>query len=320
MTAITGVQMTLSIPRPHESHSRRRSGFTLVEMLVVIGVIVMLVGILLPAVNKAYTYAVRSHMQQNIQSIKSALESYKTDHSNYPLIDYTDTQLATANYAGAVVLCWALVAPGNTAQDGSGNYSSGTDLPAPGFSIVPKGQVYGPYLMVDNFKLMTDAGMTTNVPGPYPPTSPPNEPNWYLSDRYGHPILYFKANKSADIYNTNYPGFVADWTPSNSANPAPLYNLHDNEGSATYPALWWAGEASNANALIRMRLMLGDLNANGMIDKTTAGAQEVPTTTEPYLIWSAGPNEIFGVDVSSGNLPLEASYVPSCDDATSFTP
>jgi hypothetical protein len=40
-----------------------------------------------------------------------------------------------------------------------------------------------------------------------------------------------------------------------------------------------------------MSYRLGDLNYNGVIDAT-----ETPVTTGPYLLWSAGPDGVFGND------------------------
>jgi prepilin-type N-terminal cleavage/methylation domain-containing protein len=295
-----------------------RLGFTLVEMLVVIGVIVVLIGILMPALNLAYSHSVRNRMQFDIQTITTALEQYRSDHARYPQLDYMDpskTGVLNANYPGAVLLCSALIAPPYVDTTVSPTVTYG-----PGFQVVPKGQVYGPYIAADRVKIVPDPGMqalqalTPNAPAPF-------SAYYYIADRYGHPILYFKANLNSDPSTPG--GFVANWTPpaTTTASPTapPRYNMFDNSSAKnkTSPFGWPTDPDQTTNALIRMQLMLGDSNANGQIDPG-----ETPATNAPYLLWSAGPDEMFGIDLSRGNsgtgLAVSASYVPNCDDATNF--
>jgi prepilin-type N-terminal cleavage/methylation domain-containing protein len=74
---------------------RRPRGFTMVELLVVIGIIVILMSILIPAVGRVQIQARIADTRQQLSKIQSALENYYKDYHAYPgpvpnvLFDYT---------------------------------------------------------------------------------------------------------------------------------------------------------------------------------------------------------------------------------------
>jgi prepilin-type N-terminal cleavage/methylation domain-containing protein len=285
----------------------KRRAFTLVEILVVIGILVLLAGVLIPVVTKAMRSAKRSKTASDLAVIQTALQAYKDDHGDIPRVAINLPLTGSVDRpnppTGAQVLCRAMLglAPAvDPSPVGNANLKQdGKD--GPGFKLRVGGKPFGPYLAIEKFKV----GYVGT-----PPTV--DEPLLQvLLDGEGNPILYFPAspaqlNHAKVGYVTKLPTYIRRSLAAEAEECT--FDAADN-----FEAFRRTGEADPA-VLSRIQVAFGDTDADGGL--MTSG--EVARYTEPYVLWAAGPDGKFGPDADavSSETVLDQADVDRMDDVT----
>ncbi|OHB61174.1 MAG: hypothetical protein A2167_04925 [Planctomycetes bacterium RBG_13_46_10] len=212
--------------------SNKNSAFTIVELLTVMSIIVILIGLLVPALNMVRRYAWEVKQKAQFHSIDAALELFNTEFSGYP--DSIALGPDGRPYCGAMKLCEAMMG-----QDLMGFHpdsifrSDGTDgvreLYPNAATVTPEeyrdnlSVRKGPYLPLESANAYTLEDIYSN-------TGDFDSRHFVLCDVYrtvtnrttgkkiGMPVLYYKANTANSLHNID--------DPTNTNN---IYNYLDNQ-------------------------------------------------------------------------------------------
>jgi len=178
----------------------RRRGFTLVELLTVISIIILLLAMLAPAYGKIQRQIKTQASQAVIGQLDLACRQYRGDFGDFP-----PSQAAGYTMQGSQLMALFLTGYGpDTGSDGtpSGLLNVDDGVDGPGFRVEARGKIYGPYGDVDKLRAQVkyyDPGNGLSVTCPR-----------FFVDAFNNPILYYRFNPSSGYSaanNASGPGF-----------------------------------------------------------------------------------------------------------------
>jgi prepilin-type N-terminal cleavage/methylation domain-containing protein len=272
----------------------KRQGFTLVEMLVVIGIVAVIIGIAVPVLVVARQKSTNARIQADMASIAIALSAYKADFGDFPRVEEARKFPAAINIpndlfnpayiSGAELLCWSLVGP--YGQTGGGGFTPGDGADGSGFRLNPsgRGQVYASYLNAERFRWGKDATFSR-----YPA----------LLDYADKQILYFTSRPGQRTMSTITVGGV-DYQAQDVCDPAKgyvsrgsasIWDLRDNE------AAFAASPFDAPQRLQKFAQVMGNRDGTGVIAYQIQAGQvlmnEQPITA-PFVLLAAGTDNLYG--------------------------
>jgi prepilin-type N-terminal cleavage/methylation domain-containing protein len=287
--------LTLSAPPPLACDSPRmrrlQRGMTMLEIMIVIGIIAVLVVLSIPAIGHFKKNAKSSAVTEQLGGLSMSLENYFQDFNVYPPSAMYDAnknptpayQVPPAGNAGLIgvgrgsaMLAEALTGYLIGTYDGAGEAGSFY----PGESVYgfrtkgnastgnATGKIYGPYAPVDK--------LVDNNPGAL--TAPDTDQSFF--DIYGNEILYFRSTRAGND-NTGLPPVTQIFGTDTTANN---YYFYADDNSVPAPK-----QLARQNPMAAKKEFFKLLGATSNGIGTTASA--VPGA-HSYLLMSVGPDGI----------------------------
>ena len=298
----------------------KKSAFTLVELLIVIGIISILVALLIPALSTVKTMAKETQQKAQLTTIEMGLTAFKNDYGDYPpshSYDYSN-KVADYTYCGAEILAEALMGwdllgfhpksdwqANGEDKDGGDVYLKGTESVAVKEANLKERK--GPYLELASAKVFQLGNSSSSAEdGLFDNTGAGLDPNRYVicdafavrninigskkTVKAGTPILYYKANTSSKIFDPTITA-LADHEKN-------VYNAYDNFSLILLGSVTADGSSGKDHPFAGgpknlYKFDYGENNIYGIRDgKITTTAW--PHRPDSYILISAGPDGLYG--------------------------
>jgi type II secretory pathway pseudopilin PulG len=305
-------------------------GFTIIELLTVMSIIIILIGLLVPSLNRVRRYSTDVKQRAQFHSIAVALDLFNAEFDGYPNSEAMDDQTTPQNYCGAMKLTEAMVG-----QDLKGfnplsrfrrtDFGTATcyTTPAPGMLYPPIGcladTVYTEnvrsrkmYLQLENANAyqirdiyssaaISAAGLTNHTgfdPNTYVLCDSYNRVmNRTTGKKIGMPILYYKANPTG-VHPL--PTALPSVMQAGAAAGAYTYNFLDNQDIIDM-GMPWIVSGAFAHPLASSGTTTGGVYINNYPKKfyditrdPKVSTGDRPVRADSYILMSAGFDGEYG--------------------------
>jgi len=315
----------------NNQHSRH--GFTIIELLTVMSIIIILIGLLVPSLNRVRRYSMDVKQRAQFHSIAVALDLFNAEFDGYPNSDAMDDQATPQNYCGAMKLTEALVGQDlkgfNPASYFRRNGFQGAlttpwdGMPYPPYNTcgslvrdtadkacyndnIRSRKTYlqlenaNAYLIKDIYSATAiSAAGYTNHAGFDPCTfvlcdSYNRVTNRTTGKKIGMPILYYKA----DSAKLGHP-FPSDSPATISGNIAKyIYNVYDNQDLIDMGLPWFVGPAhplgSGGGTIEGYTISDWPKKFYDITRDTKINTGDRPVRADSYILMSAGFDGEYG--------------------------
>jgi type II secretory pathway pseudopilin PulG len=242
----------------NNQHSRH--GFTIIELLTVMSIIIILIGLLVPSLNRVKRYSMDVKQRAQFHSIAIALDLFNAENEGYPNSSRKDTAATPQEYCGVMKLAEAMVGQdlkgfnpnSRFRQDGTIDGTAATNLYPPINS--PSVAEYAENIKSRKMYLELERANAYQIKDIYDPTVITNAKfilsSYVLCDSYnrvtnkttgkkiGMPILYYKADTAKSVYpDAN----VSSGTMVTDAPTKYIYNHDDNQDLIDMGMPWFTG-------------------------------------------------------------------------------
>ena len=279
--------------KPTASQTRTTRAFTIIELLTVMSIIVILIGLMVPALNKVRRYATDVRQKAQFNSMNAAVELFNNEFGGYP--SSTALDVMGEPYCGAMKLCEALMGQdllgfhsnsvlrrdGMDAQNALQLYPVVSPMPASNLAARR-----GPFLPAESANAYRMEDIYGTEVTPFLPQTfvlcDVYERQMRSTEKTGMPILYYKADTANNFHDPNL-------TPTPLDSKGNIYNYWDNQVLITLGKPWLpAGGTSAPHQFEQPERFYKNTRSDKIV--TT----QRPYRADTYILLSAGWDGEYG--------------------------